>query len=307
MPLALSASWNAFRHRSGESMLFEIKKAGFDQVELSFNLTASMLKSVFSARKRLGIKITSVHNFCPIPDGFTREVALPDCYSMASLSAPERARAVIYAKRSIDTAKRLGAAAVVLHCGRVEMPDRTKALIALYNQGRRDSAEFRKIRDGYISQRRSLCAPYFKNTLESLEKLEAYARKYRIILGVENRIYYREIPTLDELGVIFKRFKGSNVGYWHDTGHAQVIEELGINRHKDFLERCASVMVGIHLHDVSGCRDHLAPLKGNLDFSFLRPYLSKKTIKVIEAHHPASPQDLLKSKEYLERALETVI
>jgi len=304
MPLALSASWNAFRHRSGKSMLFEIKKARFDQVELSFNLTAAMLKSVFSARKKLGIKITSVHNFCPIPDGFTREEALPDCYSMASLSAPERARAVIYTKQSIDTARRFGAAAVVLHCGRVEIPDRTKTLIALYDQGRRDSAEFKKIRDEYISRRQALCRPYFENTLKSLEELEAYARKCRIILGVENRIYYREIPTLDELGAIFKRFKGSNIGYWHDTGHAQVMQELGINRHKDFLDRCAPVMVGIHLHDIRGCRDHLAPSKGGFDFSFLRPYLSKKTIKVIEAHHPASPQDLIKSREYLEHILE---
>ena len=304
MALALSASWNAFRHRSAENMLLEIKKSGFERIELSFNLTASMLKGVFTARKKLGIKITSVHNYCPIPDGFTRKKALPDCYSMASLSARERAQAVIYALRSINTAKRLGAAAVVLHCGRVEMPDRTKALFALYNQGRRDSVEFRKIRDGYISQRRSLCRPYFKNTLESLEELEAYARKCGIILGVENRIYYREIPTLDELGEIFKKFKNSNIRYWHDTGHAQVMQELGINRHKDFLERCAPVMAGIHLHDIRGCRDHLPPSKGDLDFTFLRPYLSIKTIKVIEAHYPANSQDLSMSKKYLERVLK---
>jgi sugar phosphate isomerase/epimerase len=126
MGLALSASWKAFAYRSGKRLLLDIQKAGFSEVELSFNITRRMLAEIKACYLSLGIKIVSVHNFCPIPGGFTRKKALPDCYSIASLDNKQRLLAVAFTKKSIDTACVFGARVVVLHCGRVEVPDRTK-------------------------------------------------------------------------------------------------------------------------------------------------------------------------------------
>jgi len=303
MDFVLSTSWNAFRHSDGKELIDEIKKLGFREVELSFNLTDTILQGVSALVRENQIRVASLHNFCPIPQGLRREEALPDCYSMASCNEEERKAALKFTRRTIDTASSLGAQAVVLHCGRVEMPDATRELIELYNRGEKESDKFRALREDVERKRKSQAGPFFENTLRSLEELSRYAQKLGIALGVETRFYFCEIPSFQELGIILEELKGSKVFYWHDTGHAQVREHLGFEKHKEYLQAYAARMLGIHLHDVSGCRDHLAPSRGKIDFAFLKPYLNNACLRVIEAHHPATAEDLQAAKAFLGRVL----
>jgi sugar phosphate isomerase/epimerase len=307
MGLVISTSWNAYRYTNGSDLLFEIKNLGFEEIELSFNLTASMVAGIQETAGLQQIKIMSLHNFCPVPEELARNEALPDCYSMSSINEEERQLAIKYTKRTIQAANLLGAKAVILHCGRVDVPDRTIELIQLYEKGLKQEKDFKDLKADIIKEREAVCKPFLDNTLNSLEELAAYAQKKNVFLGIETRFYHREIPTLEELAVIFEKFPGANICYWHDTGHAQVMENLGFALHKDYLELYAKYMLGIHLHDVSGCKDHKAPGKGELDFHWLKPFLKKETIKVIEAHHPATADDLKESKEYLESVFHGVI
>ena len=299
MTLALSTSWNAHRFNDGTKLLFEIKQLKFKAIELSFNLKANLVDSIAKESRRLGISIQSLHNYCPIPPGLTPAQALPDCYSLAALDEAERGLAVKYTKATIDTAAKLGAKAVVLHCGRVQIADATRQLINLYNQGEPAQENFNRLKEEMIALRKSQGALFLKQAIASLDELNLRATQQGVMLGIETRFYHCEIPDISEIGIILKRFPDSQIYYWHDTGHAQLMENLGFAKHKDFLELYADRMIGVHLHDISGCRDHLAPLTGQFDFTLLGPYLNKDTLKVIEAHHPATAGDLIKSREFI--------
>jgi len=304
MTLAISTSWNAYRFDDGEKLLFEISQLGFKAIELSFNLSSEMVDKIAVSARKLKINIESLHNYCPIPDGLSRKQALPDYYSLASLDKEERFLAVKYAKRSIDTASRLGAKVVILHCGRVEVPDYTRQLINLYNQGKNDSAEFLKIKERMARERAFEAKKFLAQSLISIEELNAYAQIKGVFLGIETRFYYREIPNINEIGVIFDKFSNSQVYYWHDIGHAQLMENLGLVSHRDFLEQYGRRMIGVHLHDIMGCQDHLAPLQGQIDFTILKPYLKKNTLKVIEAHQAATAEQLIKSRNFISQVYD---
>lgn len=300
MGLALSTSWNAFRSRDASGLLFEIESIGFKEIELSFNLEKETVLDIEKLAPQRGIKVVSLHNFCPIPEGIKKEEALPDSYAMSSLDEDQRENAVKYTKKSVDTVERMGAKALVLHCGRIEIPERTKELISLFREGKRGSAEFNRLKETAVKERECAAKPFFENTLRSLEQINRYAQGKNILLGIETRFYYREIPSLEETGIILDTFKDSNIRYWHDTGHARVMEDLCFTGHDEYLKAYGKKMLGVHLHDVLKCRDHLAPCAGELDFSVLREYLTKDTLKIVEAHHPAGPYELKKSKEFLE-------
>ena len=299
---SLSTSWNAHRHDNGYDIVDEIKRIGFDTIELSFALTENIVNDIVALKDASKINISSAHNMCPLPEEIERDEASPDYYSLAATDEAERGLAVSIVKNTISCANRLGARAVVLHTGRVQIKDRTRDLAALAG----DKVRSENLRRGMIEERSAKKDGYLDNVIKSLAETIPYAKEMKVSLGIENRYYYREIPIIDELGEMFKVFKPGDLYYWHDAGHAEVFERLGLVRHKDLLERFQDRLLGLHLHDIIGAnKDHNAPGSGEFDFRMLKPYVRPETIKVIEAHHPATAGEIRKSVEYLSKIFGT--
>lgn len=296
---ALSTAWNADRTADGKRIAREIYDLGIKNIELNFSLTKKMVEEIFSFCKQNNMRVTSVHNYCPIPKGLTRKNALPDCFSLASLDEQERRKAVEFTKISVDTAQQIGAKAVVLHCGRVEMKDRTLKLIDILRKEKSKTELFRETAEAFVEERKKKSPAHLEQILKSLRELCEYAQKLDCVLGLENRFYYREIPGLTEFDIIFDKLKNKNIAYWHDVGHAYICEQLGFLEKGILLKKFGRRIYGIHLHDIKNLYDHQAPLKGEFDFKTLIPYVKSETIKVIEAHSSASAQDINKSMSYL--------
>ena len=295
---ALSTAWNAWRYERAQDIIEEIKDLGFDKVELNFNLTSTIVDEMIALRKQGNIEVSSVHNFCPIPEGSSRREASPDMFSLSALDEQERQEAVRYTKETIDTASKIGASAVIVHAGKVEMQGNARSIISLHKS--REQKRYERLKAELTKDRESKSGRFFSQALKSLEQLCKYAQGQKVKLGIENRYYFNEIPTIEEMEVILATFPSPPLYYWHDVGHAQVYENLSFFKHKLMLDKFSERMIGVHLHDIVGIDDHRAPLKGKFDFSMLKPYIRRGTLKVLEPHHPATKKDIVQGKRYLE-------
>lgn len=297
---SFSTSWNIKRQNNAERLIEEIQALGFDSVELNFTLTEALVEGIYSLVQKGLIKVASLHNYCPMPKGLTQDEASPDLFSLSSLDEKERLFGVQQTKRTIDTAYKLGAKAVVIHAGKVEMEHSGKELKELYLKKEPPDKEYETFKQEMARERDLKSKPHLNKTLDSLQNLCKYARRYSIALGIETRYYFNEIPSFEEVGVILNKLNAPNLYYWHDVGHAYVHERMGIAKSMDYLNAYGSRMLGIHIHDVKGIDDHKAPLTGEVDFIQFSPFLHNGTIKVFEVHSNAAASEIIKGKQYLE-------
>ncbi len=296
---ALSTSWNALQYSRAKDIIEEIKGLGFDRVELNFNLTSALVQEMLSLKEQGSIQVVSIHNFCPIPEGISREKASPDIFSLSALDEKEREKALSCTCKTIDTACAIGAEVVVLHLGKVQMEERIKDLACAYAE--QDKRRYTRLKGRMFKEREKKSKRFFAQALKSLEQLCRYAQKQKVKLGIENRYYFSEIPAPQELEVILATFSGPPLYYWHDVGHAQVYENLDFFKHKTMLDKFGRRMAGIHLHDVEGVDDHRAPLKGKFDFTILKTYMKEEILKVLEPHYPATAGEIIRGRRYLEK------
>lgn len=262
-------------------MLEEIRALGFDYAELSHGIRISLLPGILDAVDAGIIKISSVHNFCPLPMGIDR--AAPNIFQFSSENPRERDNAFKHTVKTIETAARLKAPLVVLHMGSVDMKDYTDKLIGLIEDGKRDTPKFQKVSEEVVLKRAKKKEDYVDAAYEMLRRLIPEAEKHGVLLGVENREALEEIPFDDELEYFFRDFDSPVVRYWHDTGHAQIKANLGFIDHPMQVEMLEPRLAGFHIHDVEyPGRDHQQPGTGCVDFGALKKFVRPNHIKVFE-------------------------
>jgi len=281
-------------------MLREIRELGFDHAELSHGTRISLLPGILEAVEAGEIRISSLHNFCPLPMGIN--YAAPNLYQFSSQSARERELAQRYTLKTIELAARVKAPVVVLHLGSIEMKDYTKKLLELAARGEKESAKYQKLCSELAEKREAKKEPFVERTKELLKKILPEAESRGVKLGVENRQALEELPLDSDFQFLFRELASPTLVYWHDTGHAQIKDNLGFIHHTMHLESLRERLFGFHVHDVEfPGRDHCAPGSGTIDFAALAPLVKQEHIKVFEF----SPEVAVESvKHGIERVKE---
>jgi len=278
---SFSTCWNSHRHTDGRAMLQEIRDLGFQFAELSHGIRVSLLPGVIESVAAGEIKISSLHNFCPLPMGVTSPA--PNLYQFSSDRPRERELAERYTLKTIELAARLKAPLVVLHSGSIEMKDYTDKLLDLVARGQRDTPKYGKLCAEYAKKRDAKKEPVFERVKETFKKILPEAESRNVKLGVENRQALEELPIETDCQFLFHDIDSPALVYWHDTGHAQIKENLGFIHHVLHLESLRDHLAGFHIHDVQfPGRDHCAPGSGNVDFAALKPSVKPHHIKVFE-------------------------
>jgi sugar phosphate isomerase/epimerase len=273
----------------------------FSAVELEYRVRETTYREMRPLILKEHLSVMSIHNFFPLPDDVPLSRAGGDRFLLSSPEKEERALAIQMTVRTIECAQDLGAAVVVLHLGRVEMEPENERLYDLFNHQRLSSPEGRLFLEGKLNERREKRKPYLESIFFSLDRLNREAERRGILLGVENRYHYHEIPDFEEIGLILDRFSGGSIRYWHDIGHAYVLERLGITGSGSLLRSYAPLSAGIHIHDAIGIDDHRAPGAGEIDFMGLADWLRSAPIKILEIHKKSDRLEVLNGREMLKK------
>lgn len=285
--LSLSTSWCSSRHADGYAMLREMADLGFTHAELSHGIRITLVPGVLKAVEEGVIRISSAHNFCPLPTGITQ--AAPNLFEPSALDEREHEQWVRQTKRSLDFAAQVRARVLVLHLGSARFfwlnPGRKLHAYAERNPGDLfTDTKYLKLRDKALLKLLATMTPYWERVKESIEEVRAYAVEKHIALGFENRERFEELPLDDD----FQELLGNlsiphTAGYWHDTGHAHIKESLALLNHRQQLEKNAHNLLGFHLHDVNkDGQDHQAIGSGTIDFKMVSSFWKAHHILVLE-------------------------
>jgi len=282
--LSISTSWNYQPRTNVKEWLSQVKEMGFEAIELGYEISRTQLAEFERHLQDLGLKVSSIHNFCPTPDDEPSSRHVSNYYRLSALNEHERQKAVFWTKASIKTAKRVGAGVVIVHAGTIDLdPDPSAELLKMFQNGEDQKPAFKRVKDDVLRLRDQNKGPYIEALKKSFTEVMGFAQELNIKIGLETRYYPIEIPDFDEIAYFLDLFSKQGMAYWHDVGHAEVNERLGIRPHLDFLNTYYDQMVGMHIHGVKGLRDHIAPFEGDMDCNKFAPFLTGDILKVIEA------------------------
>ncbi len=137
--------------------------------------------------------------------------------------------------------------------------------------------------------------------LANYEELLPATETFQIELGIENREGVFELPIDANFSDFFEQLTCSDrIGYWHDTGHAQIKDRLGLLDHRLHLEKLSDRLIGFHLHDVNAeGHDHQVPGTGSVDFGMVSEFIRPHHTLVAELSPRLSPDEVATSRDFL--------
>jgi sugar phosphate isomerase/epimerase len=287
-------------------MLREVADLGFSHVELSHGIRITLVPGIIKAVEEGVIKVGSTHNFCPLPTGITQ--AAPNIFEPSAGEKREHDQWLRQTKRSIDFGSQMNARVLVMHLGSVEFfignPADKLDAYADSHPGvvLADDPKYQKVLEAALKKLRNRMPPYWERVKLSIEKVRAYAAEHGIALGFENREAFEELPMDSDFETLIGWLKQPHTaGYWHDAGHAELKERMGLLKHREHLEKYASRLIGFHLHDVDKeGHDHQPIGDGSVDFKMVSSFWRPHHLLVLELSPRTSVDGVKRSKKRIE-------
>jgi sugar phosphate isomerase/epimerase len=291
-------------------MLKEIAGLGFESVELSHGIRITLVPGILKAVEEGVIKVTTTHNFCPLPTGVVQ--AAPNLFEPSAREHQEHDQWVRHTKRSIDFAAQVKARALVCHLGSVSFfwfnPGRNvRAYLRDHPDAGRtpDDAAYHALLAKSLAKLRKRMTPFWEQTQASIREMLDYAKQKGVVLAFENREKFEELPLDPDYFEFLNSFPAdAPVAYWHDTGHADIKEGMGLLNHREHLAKMAPRQLGWHLHDVNAHGDdHQAIGSGHIDFKMVSSFWKPEHLLTIELGPRISLEEVLASKKKVESLL----
>ena len=291
--VTLSTMWAIGQFQSLAGFFTAAKALGFTRVELNHAVNSAMLDGL----NLNGQRITSIHEPCPADP--SASVLKARNWLISAPDEEDRQRGVAAVRRSVDLAHKLGVPVVIVHAGRVDVDQELEmAMVDLYKQGQADRPVYAQAKERLAAARAAQAEINMRSVRRSLAELAAYAGRAGVRLGLENRYHYLDIPLLDEMGVLLEAGDG-RIDFWYDVGHAETLDRLGFGPHEEWLRRYASRMMGVHLHDVRGLRDHYAAGLGEIDWDMVAAYLPAAALRTCEFRNDTTPEQAAAAIKFL--------
>jgi len=301
--ISFSTSWNAARNHSGVRIVQEIKELGFDWLEINFQVSSEKFEEIKKSKQQNQIQISSLHNVAPMPEGFEPH-SVHKAFPLNSPDDSFRKKSIELTKNTIDNAHQLGAKAMVLHLGETqekEILELEQEFIKAKIKSETESDKMKELKNRLIRERNKISAEGTEKIITALKEIIPYAQDKNIKSGFENRYYYSQFPTINEMEIILTEFKNENVGLWLDVGHQATQQYLGFIEENAYLKKFGHRLIGTHLMDCKEIYDHKAPGTGDIDYSLLKDYLKPDTIKVLELGPKVTPPEVKAGFEYLQQ------
>ena len=303
MIFSLTTRWNARRHETGETMIEEILGLGFDHVELGYDLTPNLVPGAVAMIKAGRVKADSVHAYCPLPPV---PFATPEPFTLAAPDPLVRANALHYLENTIRFASEIDARVIVAHAGNVAMKVLTPTLVNLIMDGRQYDDEYEKVRMKLLLNREKAVASQLPLLYAGIEKLLPLLESTRRILAFEILPTWEAIPTEVEMERMLTHFNSPWLRCWHDLGHGQIRENVGLTSHARWVKRLRPWLAGMHIHDVRPpAGDHLMPPAGTTQFALFRETAQDDIIRVLEPNSAVSGDEIVAGLKLIRDAWET--
>ncbi|MDB6170394.1 MAG: Xylose isomerase domain protein barrel [Verrucomicrobia bacterium] len=290
-------------------MAEEMAGLGFEFIELSHGIRITLVPGILKAVEDGVVRIGSTHNFCPLPTGVLH--AAPNLFEPSAENSQERDQWLRHTGRSIDFAAQVKARVLVCHLGSVGFfwfnpKEKLEAYLA-----RHPSADlagdktYRALLASSLARLRKKMGPYWERTTGNVRQVLGRAAEKGVRLGFENREAFDELPLDEDYPAFLASLPAdAPAGYWHDTGHADIKQSMGILDHRAHLEKMASRLIGFHLHDVDAeGRDHQGIGKGKIDFRMVSEFWRPEHLLVIELSPRIPVDDVRASKARVEELI----